>query len=96
MNKLDRPLQRLLEAASRARGEFPESPPFAVEAAVIAQMRSAPPDDDFATLLWLFRRATLFAVVVMTVSGALHYFGDKTASAGAAPLANYAMMQLPP
>jgi len=95
MKESDQSLQKLLDAAAQARSELPETPPFAVEAAIIAQMRSSPRDDEFATLLWLFRRATIFAVLVMTLSGAWHHFATKN-SAGATALANYAMMQLPP
>lgn len=95
MNESDHSLQKLLNAAAQVRSELPESPPFAVEAAVIAQVRSAPREDEFAALLRLFRRATVFAVVVMTLSAAWHHFGTKN-SAGATALANYAMMQLPP
>ena len=96
MNPVDRSLQKLLNAASKAHPELPESPPFGFEAAVIARWRGANNENKSTWLLWLFQRATIFAIVVMTLSGAWnHYFGSPN-SEDATSLASYAMRQLPP
>jgi hypothetical protein len=95
MNPLDRSLQKLLAAASRAREESPGAPPFALEAAVIAHCRRPAREDEQDWLVWLHRRAVIFALVVMTLSCALNYF-ENWSNTSTAALARYAMMQLPP
>ena len=95
MNRSDQSLKKLLDAASRAQRELPESPPFAIEAAIIAQLRHPHQEDDLASLLRLFRHATIVAAVVVMLSGAWSFLGD-TSNTGATALASYAMMQLPP
>ena len=95
MSVLDRSLQKLLAAASRARAESPGSPPFALEAAVIAHCRRPAQADEQDWLVWLYRRAVIFALVVMTLSCASNYF-ENWSNAGTTALARYAMMQLPP
>jgi len=95
MNPLDRSFQNLLNAASRARDESPGSLPFAVESAVIAHWRNPVQEDEFDWVVWLHRRAVIFALVVMTLSCAWNYF-ESWSSTGTAALARYAMMQLPP
>ena len=95
MKPIDRSLQKLLDAAAQRRRELPESPPFGFETAAIARWRDARKEDELALLLWLFPRATIFAVAVMILSGAWNYFGSG-GSVDTTALASYAMMQLPP
>lgn len=95
MNPLDQSLRKLLNAASQARPELPASPPSRLQAAIVAQLRGRPADDEFALLLRMFRRATIFAAIVMVLSVAWNYLGDDGRT-GATALARYATLQLPP
>jgi hypothetical protein len=96
MNPVDPSLQKLLDAAAQAPREPAPPPPFSTEAAVIARMRSATPEEDeFAPLVALFRYATAFGLVMVLLSGAWNYFEDRS-NPGATALASYAMTQLPP
>ena len=96
MNPLDHSFERLLKAAAKAQKEISEPVPFAVEARVLAQWRAAEAEDDFAILVILFRRAVIFAIVIMVLSGTWNYFGTKS-EASTLALASYAIkMQLPP
>jgi hypothetical protein len=96
MNPLDHSFERLLNAAAKARKEVPEPLPFALETGALAQWRGTQREDDFVILVGLFRRAVIFAMAVMALSGAWNYFQDKR-EAGTLALASYAIkMQLPP
>ena len=95
MKPVDRSLQKLLAAAAQASRGAAESAPFGLEAAVIAQLRSAAPEDEFARLVPLFRYAMVFGLVMMLLSGAWNYF-EGQANPGATALASYAMTQMPP
>ena len=95
MKPVDRSLQKLLAAAAQARRNPPESAPFALEAAVIAQLRSPEREDEFARLVPLFRYATVFGLAMMLLSGAWNYFNSQSNS-GTTALASYAITQLPP
>ena len=95
MSPIDHSLEKLLAAASRSRPEPPEPPPFGFEAAFIARWRNARKEDESAWVFWLFKRATFFAIVVMTLSGAWSYFGSQS-DVETTALARYAMMQFPP
>jgi hypothetical protein len=96
MKRVDQSLQKLLSAASTVSRQTPSAPPFALEAAVIAQCRGGGRRrNDPAPLLWLFRRAAIFALVVMMLSGAWNYFGNKNNTVTATLVSN-ALMQLPP
>lgn len=99
MKPVDRSFQKLLKAAARAQREAPrevaEPPPFALEAAVIAQLCNTGPEDEFARLVPLFRYAMVFGLVMMLLSGAWNYFEGQSNS-GATALASYALTQLPP
>ena len=77
MNPLDHSLQKLLDAASHARPDLPTSPPSSLQAAIVVQIRGGPAEDEFASLLRMFRQATIFAVIVMVLSGAWNYLGDN-------------------
>jgi hypothetical protein len=101
MKPVDRLLEKLLKAAARTPRGLAESEPvgesasFALEAAVIAQLRSAAPEDEFARLVPLFRYAMVFGLVMMLLSGAWNYF-ESQGNSGATALASYAMTQMPP
>lgn len=95
MNPLDRSLQKLLAAAARAPRELAEPAPFSLEAAVIAQLRTPAPEDEFARLVPLFRYAIVFGLAMMLFSGAWNYFGSQSNS-GTTALASYAITQLRP
>jgi hypothetical protein len=96
MNPLDDSLQQLLDAASKARRDVPETPPFSVEARVLAQWRSVRVEDDFTLLVRQFRRAFVFALLIMVLSGAWNYFENRNQESTTV-LMDYAMqMQLPP
>ncbi len=103
MKPVDRSLQKLLSAAGRAPREpagsapMAEPAPFALEAAVIAQVRSGgpAPEDEFARLVPLFRYAMVFGLGMMLLSGAWNYFARQS-NPGATALASYAMTQLAP
>lgn len=95
MKPVDRSLQKLLKAAARAPREPAEPAPFALEAAVIAQLCNTAPEDEFARLVPLFRYAMVFGLVMMLLSGAWNYFEGQNNS-GATALASYALTQLPP
>jgi len=95
MNPLDHSLKRLLNATARARTGKVEPPPSSTEARVLAQWRNVEAEDDFALVVRLFRRAIVFAVLIMSLSGLWNYF--ETRSASTIALTSYAIrMQLPP
>jgi hypothetical protein len=91
----DHQLQKLLDGASRAEGQMPESPPFGLETRVIAHWRGGRKEDEMGWLLLFFQRAAIVAIVIMMLSGVFNYFGS-TNDSGTTALASYAMMQLPP
>jgi hypothetical protein len=96
MNPLDHSFQKLLNAAAKERKKIAEPLPFAVEARALAQWRATETEDDFAILVRLFRRAVIFAMAIMALSGTWNYFETKS-EAGTMALASYAIkMQLPP
>ena len=95
MKPVDRSLQKLLKAAAKAPREAAEPVPFALEAAVIAQLCNTGPEDEFARLVPLFRYAMVFGLVMVLLSGAWNYFEGQRNSA-TTPLARYAWTQLPP
>jgi len=95
MNECDCQLDKLLRAAARAPNRPAEPPSPALEAAVLARWRGARNEDDPAPLFLLFRRATVFAMLLMALSGAWNYFGTNN-NLETAAMASYAMMQLPP
>jgi hypothetical protein len=96
MNPLDHSFEKLLKAAAKERKEISEPLPFAVEARALAQWRATETEDDFAILVRLFRRAVIFAMAIMALSGTWNYFETKS-EAGTMALASYAIkMQLPP
>jgi hypothetical protein len=80
-------LGRLLRAASRSRTEVRDSLPFALEAQVLAHWRSGKTEDDFALLTALFRRAVIWASVVMVGSIGWSQFSAAREVPGAAVLA---------
>ncbi len=74
MNRLDHQLNRLFQAAARARREIPRGVPFAVEAQALAQWRGgADTRDDGFVLLPLVRRAFALACVLALIALALSY-----------------------
>jgi hypothetical protein len=96
MNPVDASLQKLLAAASSTPRPAPQEPPPALECAVIAQCRARhTPASDTPFILWMFQRATLLALIIMTLSGAWNYFGNKNSPVTAA-LVKDALIQLPP
>ena len=97
MNPIDRSLQRLLDAARRARPEAPRRPPAALEQQVLARWRSAPAEEDFTLLFGLFRQAAICAVIIMTLSAGWTWFHTRNETSAAVALANYALtLQEPP
>jgi len=61
-------LERLLRAARPPQSEAPGSMPFPLEARILAGWRSGAPDDESVLLATLFRRAVIFATVIMILS----------------------------
>ena len=96
MNPPDHSFEKLLNAAAKARKEITEPLSFSMETRVLAQWRATEAEDDFAILARLFRRAVIFAMAIMALSGTWNYFQNKS-EAGTSALASYAIkMQLPP
>jgi hypothetical protein len=95
MNRHDLALRKLLYAAAQSPRASFEPPSRSLETSVLARWRAGKKEDDLTMLLLLFRRATLFAIVVMALSGAWNYY-ETNASPVATALASYAMLQLPP
>ena len=75
MNSIDRQLEQLLKAAARAPKTPTGDAPFAMQAKVLAQWRSAGTGagDLGQFLLPLFRRAAICACLLMLVSIAFSY-----------------------
>jgi hypothetical protein len=97
MNPIDRSLHRLLKAAGRSPDSVPESPPSALEQRVLAQWRSTPAEDEFASLAGLYRPAAICAGLIMILSAGLTWFQNRSEATGAVALANYALtIQEPP
>jgi hypothetical protein len=96
MNPLDHSFQRLLDAAAKARVEMPGPLPGSFEARVLAQWRTAGAEDEFLVLAGMFRRAAIFAALIMALSAGWNYLENRS-DAGTTALASYAIkMQLPP
>jgi hypothetical protein len=68
MNHDEQALRRLLKAAGRSQPEWPEAMPFALEARILAQWRRGVVESDATVLVAVFRRATIWAGVIMVVS----------------------------
>jgi hypothetical protein len=97
MNLSDHSLQRLLRSAAQAPKDAPASPPVALEAGVLAQWRNAEAGDDYAFLVNLFRRAVVFASLIMVLSIAGSWLAHINESPSKTTLANYALtVQLRP
>ena len=97
MNHEEQALKRLLAAAKRSQRETPAALPFALEARILAGWRSAGPEDESLLLATLFRRAVIFATVVMVASIGWSQVGDAGEVPGAAALANLeSVMQVVP
>jgi hypothetical protein len=96
MNPLNHSFQRLLNSAAKARKDVAGPLPLSVEAGVMAQWRNVEGEDDFAMVVKLFRRAIVFAALIMSLSGVWNYFETRS-DASTMALESYAMrMQLPP
>ena len=97
MNSLDHSLERLLKAAAQAPRAALEPASFARETQVLAEWRSTRKEDEFALLVGLFRRAVIFASLIMTLSVTWNYLEKRGEAASTVALASYALkMQLPP
>jgi hypothetical protein len=97
MHPLDDSLRRLLQAAARAPKPAPPALTSPVLAGVLRQWRSQPVEDEFASLLTLFRGAAILASFIMLLSVTTNYLADRDDAAGTLPLAEYALtLQLPP
>ena len=95
MNQSDQTLRRLLATAAKAPVEWPESPPYGFESAIIAKWKAVRQEGEVAPLLGVFRYAMIAAIVVMTLSAVWNRI-DAPADGDATALARYALMQLPP
>ena len=96
MKKSDDSLQRLFRAASLAPRDKPAPLPAALESRMLAQWRAAETEDEFVILIRLFRRAVIFAGLIMVLSATWSYLESRSDAATMA-LASYAIkMQLPP
>jgi hypothetical protein len=97
MNPLDDSMRRLLQAAARAPKPAPSALPGTLLADTLRQWRSQPAEDEFASLLPLFRSVAIFASFIVVLSVASNYLADRNEAAGPLPLAKYALtLQLPP
>jgi hypothetical protein len=97
MHPLDDSLRRLLQASARAPKPAPPALTSPVLAGVLRQWRSQPVEDEFASLLTLFRGAVILASFIMLLSVTTNYLADRDDAAGTLPLAEYALtLQLPP
>ena len=96
MKKSGDSLQRLFRAASLAPKDGPASLPAALESRMLAQWRAVETEDEFVILIRLFRRAVIFAGLIMVLSATWSYLENRSDAATMA-LASYAIkMQLPP
>lgn len=68
MNGGNHALARLLKAARQSQHEPASSPSFALESKILAQLRSANTQDELASLAVLFRRAAVYAALVMILT----------------------------
>jgi len=97
MKKPDDPLQRLFRGAALASREAPGSAPTDLENRVIARWRNAEPEDEFALLVNLLRRAIVFAGCIMVLSFGWSWMQSSSENASETALTNYALnIQLPP
>jgi hypothetical protein len=80
-------LRRLLKATSRSQAESPGTLPFATEARILAHWRSGEAEDDSELLASLFRRAVIWASVVMVLSIGWSQLNAAREVPGAATLA---------
>ena len=97
MNPLDDSLRRLFQAAARAPEPAPPALTGPALAGVLRQWHSRPAEDEFASLLTLFRGAVILASFIMLLSVTANYLAARNDAAGTLPLAEYALaLQLPP
>ena len=98
MKLSDRLLQRLLGAAARAPETRPVPEPSPrLEAAALAEWRSAIAPDEWAPLVSLFRRAVICSGLIMLLSVSWGWLQSRSQASDATYLADYAMtIQLPP
>lgn len=88
MNHDEHALKRLLKAAKQSQRETPVSMPFPLEARILAGWRSAVPEDESLLLASLFRRAVIFATLIVIVSIGWSRMGDANEVVGAVALAS--------
>jgi len=81
--------ERLLKTAAMAPMEKPSALPFALETRVLAGWRSAPAEDDFALLAYVFQRAVICAGIILVASAGWSWFETRPQAAGEMALANY-------
>jgi hypothetical protein len=81
-------LERLFRAARQAQPETQGSMPFPLEARILAGWRSAVPEDESLLLATLFRRAVIFATVIMILSIGWSQVEDTPKVPGAVVIAN--------
>jgi hypothetical protein len=81
-------LQRLLEAARRSQPEPPDALPFGLEARILAGWRAAGPEDESLLLAMLFRRAVIFAALIMVAAIGWSRLEEATRVPGATVIAN--------
>lgn len=89
MNHLDQSLNRLFKAAARAPREDNPALPFAVAAQTLACWRSSTALDETVFLAPLFRRAVIWAGVVMFMSIVWSRFDVRDDPADASVRAHY-------
>ena len=88
MNHDEHSLRRLLKAAKPPQRETPVILPFPLEARILAGWRSVGPEDESLLLATLFRRAVIFATIIMFVSIGWSRIHDVNEVPGAAVMAN--------
>jgi len=81
-------LERLLRAARQAPGRTQGPMPFPLEARILAGWRSGVPEDESLLLAALFRRAVIFATIVMVLSIGWSQLEDTNKVPGAMVIAN--------
>jgi len=97
MNQSDHSLRRLLRAAARAPKPEPVSLPSRLETQLVARWRSAAPEDESALLAAFFRRAVIYASLVMALSIGWNWLENKGNDTGLTALTNYeAQLQVLP
>ena len=90
MKPTDETVQRLLNAAAKARLEFPTAPPLGLETRVLARWRAGTADDDSASLFAFFRHALVGASLVLVLSAVWSLSQPTGGTAGdEAALLNY-------